>query len=214
MVSRYMRQLYAKHPDAFVISGGAIGVDRAAESCAKQHKNPWLSYRPKGPVMYDRGNGAEELYAVQVVGDPDPGVDLWDHGCYASYGAAAFARNTFIAQSADVVVAFQAGTRGTANTISEACRLGRRVFIHGPDGAPVQPYAAVCRSCKAAVVFHPTPNGKLAPVDSTVGEGNMVIRSGVAIVVREPEPGEERRQSHFATCPQASRHRRRARARG
>lgn len=68
-----------------------------------------------------------------------------------------------------------------------------------------------CRSCGAPVRWVVTVNGRRMPIDPHPSDdGNMVLRSGVAYVVKPDEaPDEARWISHFATCPNAKRHRRR-----
>lgn len=69
-----------------------------------------------------------------------------------------------------------------------------------------------CRSCNARIVWAKTVNNKSVPVDADPVEfgGNMVLRNGVAIVLKKgeaSEAGEKRYVSHFATCAQAKQHR-------
>lgn len=53
-----------------------------------------------------------------------------------------------------------------------------------------------CRSCWAQIIFLPTVHGKKMPVDAdTVEAGDDLF-------------DQERHTSHFATCPNAGRHRR------
>lgn len=221
VVAAYVRQIFGKYPNAMLISGGARGVDQAAESTAQGMGKMWRSARPAGPYPHDRGSGKREnLFRIEMFGHPTPQGydDPWELGAYDTYKDAAYARNTMVAEAGMVLVAFTSGSRGTAHTISEAARMGRRVFIHGPDGAPVQAHTAVCGSCKATMVFTPTPNGKLIPLDVGANpDGNMVVRAGIAIQT-EAEDGEDQRMPHHATCPHAARYRgsraqRRARAR-
>lgn len=76
-----------------------------------------------------------------------------------------------------------------------------------------------CRSCAAPIVWATTPAGRLIPIDAQpVDDGNVAVHrslDGVHMYARvlkvgeEPEPGEGRGTSHFATCPNADAHRRR-----
>lgn len=71
---------------------------------------------------------------------------------------------------------------------------------------------AKCRSCAASIMWVKTPKGKSMPVDAAEVEygGNIVIRDGVAIILKMGEPseaGEKRYKSHFATCVNAAAHR-------
>ena len=74
---------------------------------------------------------------------------------------------------------------------------------------------AECRSCQITVDWATLPDGKTIPIDrSSAGDptGNLAVRrtDTGTLEVRylkggeEPEPGEKRGISHFATCPQAA----------
>jgi len=71
-----------------------------------------------------------------------------------------------------------------------------------------------CSSCHADIIFAPH-RGSLMPIDAeTHPAGNLAVIDGTYVIVREcnhPEmfPGGLRR-SHFATCPAAAKHRKRA----
>lgn len=81
---------------------------------------------------------------------------------------------------------------------------------------------ALCRSCGAAVIWCQTESGKMTPIDAVASEGgNVVIRPAfdaseapIAHVLTAPELArpalEARHMPHFATCPNAAKHRRRA----
>jgi hypothetical protein len=72
-----------------------------------------------------------------------------------------------------------------------------------------------CRSCGAVIIWAETEKGKSIPIDPTPTEdGNirLVVReqpqSPIAIVVTKPENRDtDMFKSHFATCPNASKHR-------
>lgn len=79
-----------------------------------------------------------------------------------------------------------------------------------------------CRSCRAAIIFVPTKSGKRMPIDpEPYDDGNVVLRvpagmmgSGEKVAhlladTEAPLEGELRFRSHFASCPNAKRHRRR-----
>ncbi len=68
---------------------------------------------------------------------------------------------------------------------------------------------AECRSCKKAVYWVVTENGKKMPIDCMpVADGNIVIRKGIAVYLHKGEETElSRYVSHFATCPHAPSHR-------
>lgn len=72
-----------------------------------------------------------------------------------------------------------------------------------------------CRSCGADVLWAKT--GKSMPIDpEPVEDGNVLLYrtpQGLRVVVMSkgdhPDPGASRHTTHFATCPNAARHRRR-----
>lgn len=68
---------------------------------------------------------------------------------------------------------------------------------------------AVCRSCGAEVIWVKTPRDQNIPLDvEQVPGGNIELRAGLAFVV-PAEEGVRRYLSHFATCPNADKHRQR-----
>ena len=66
-----------------------------------------------------------------------------------------------------------------------------------------------CKSCHAPILFARTEQGALIPLDAELvldGRGNIVVGGdGIARVVTS---GSGDRLSHFASCPNASQHRR------
>jgi hypothetical protein len=74
--------------------------------------------------------------------------------------------------------------------------------------------SAVCGSCGAAIVWAKTSNDKPMPLDAEPSsDGNIQYAYGRAIYLGTEEreaSNEPLYVSHFATCPQASQHRRRA----
>lgn len=73
-----------------------------------------------------------------------------------------------------------------------------------------------CKSCGAEIVWHKTKNGKNIPLDREMkdGAGNVWISTSTAdhVVVSDTCPGPKDEflgpyLSHFATCPNASAHR-------
>lgn len=68
-----------------------------------------------------------------------------------------------------------------------------------------------CGSCGATIVFLKTTKAKAMPLDpEPVEGGNVRIRDGIALVNSDPDLLDDglRYQSHFASCPNADRHRR------
>lgn len=68
-----------------------------------------------------------------------------------------------------------------------------------------------CRSCGAAIIWAVTGVARRAmPLDAEpTEEGNILLRDGVAVVATRADntEGELMYLSHFATCPEAKRHR-------
>jgi hypothetical protein len=73
-----------------------------------------------------------------------------------------------------------------------------------------------CTSCHAPIIWGTTASGKPLPLDPAPAEtGNLAVRPGEAgtryvrylTLSGQPEPDEWRAVSHFATCPNASMHR-------
>ena len=68
-----------------------------------------------------------------------------------------------------------------------------------------------CRSCGAPIEWAHTAKGSRMPLDiESSRDANIIVEGGIARIVK---PGEGVRTSHFATCPNADRHRRRDRSR-
>lgn len=126
-VHEFVAKLAAKHPDAIVVSGGARGVDRAAEDAAHRLGLPVISFRPfefekdKFCVRRIETNAAAEVKSKTTLPHT-----------YRSYGQAAFARNEDIVREAEIVCAFTIGSRGTANTLDIAERLGKDTWTFKP----------------------------------------------------------------------------------
>lgn len=112
-----------------IVSGGARGVDQAAEAWAVDHSIPYVSFRP-----LKRGFGNWAIDRVTYSGDPN---HFYDHdllpGSYETFAAAAFVRNGFIVEFADQVVAFHYGkSHGTRDSIAKARHAGNlRDVVHG-----------------------------------------------------------------------------------
>jgi hypothetical protein len=73
---------------------------------------------------------------------------------------------------------------------------------------------AECRSCGAEIVWARTPSGKLMPLDPERVLGGTIELDpdeDASLVTRfvGKRDGQPHYVSHFATCPQASQHRRR-----
>lgn len=79
--------------------------------------------------------------------------------------------------------------------------------------------AGICASCQQDVLWAKTSQGKRMPIDPEPRpDGNLAVyrdhlgqlRTRVLSKGYEPESYERRGISHFATCPHADRHRRKA----
>jgi predicted Rossmann fold nucleotide-binding protein DprA/Smf involved in DNA uptake len=110
---------------ATVVSGGARGVDATAEAAAEERGLRWYSFRP-------RKVGAR--YRIMLASNDGLGARECQHRrAYPSFGSAAFARNRLIVQHSQRIVAFNAGTKGTANTVEIAEELGIPVETIKPE---------------------------------------------------------------------------------
>lgn len=104
-----------------LVSGGARGVDLAAEAAFRSLGGWVVSYR-----VFDRGDGWFQVEVHQFDGDRcvDVRAVRNDEGrplAYRSFGRAAFDRNGYIVEHADKVVAFWNGkSRGTRHSINYA----------------------------------------------------------------------------------------------
>lgn len=111
---RLTRDVAAKYPMALVVSGGAKGIDMAAEAVANECGLSICSYRPY--KLTEESYGIERwMYGKH----PAPGVvKMIDLPTFRTYGDAASFRDMLISESAEVGIAFQfKGSRGTALTI-------------------------------------------------------------------------------------------------
>ena len=79
---------------------------------------------------------------------------------------------------------------------------------------------ALCRSCRAAIIWAETVNGARVPIDEGPDPNGIIVleeegrRTPLARYLTKeqreqpPAKGEERFTSHFATCPNSEQHRR------
>ena len=137
-VAFVVRGIAHKYPNATIVSGGAKGVDAAAEQAGSSARLTVLSYRPVK---------VEDGYVVDLVTLPVGGRSTRKRfhntrtlSKYESFGQAAYARNLEIIDAADVVVFFQTdGSRGTQHGIDYAEAQGKPTFngdaIPGPGQA-------------------------------------------------------------------------------
>lgn len=71
------------------------------------------------------------------------------------------------------------------------------------------PKITVCRSCGASIIWAQTAKGKDIPIDAEPApDGNIALINGVAHVDSLfLKSAQMHYKSHFATCPNASQHR-------
>lgn len=76
--------------------------------------------------------------------------------------------------------------------------------------ASSSPSGPRCRSCGAPIQWAKTPSGKMMPVNrAQATDGNLnVIRTSDGLTVQPAEKGTGNAVSHYATCPNATQHRR------
>lgn len=124
-----------------VVSGGARGVDRVAESFAADRGLNVVSYRPHGPDFWvdtagpTKGQSGRSFFVAKWVDGVDTGAvcDNGDPLRFATFADAAKARNWWIARDAEDEIAFWDGTSsGTAHGIAAFCRLHGPPRIHLP----------------------------------------------------------------------------------
>lgn len=80
-----------------------------------------------------------------------------------------------------------------------------------------------CRSCGNPIVWAVTKRGKNIPIDpQPTPNGNILLRDNIAghkdavylSAAIQPNPGEKKYTSHFATCPNSKAHRGKKRGKG
>jgi hypothetical protein len=131
-VRAWVGRLAQKHPDAILVSGGARGVDRAAESAGKQYGLAVLSFRP---LEYETGDDKPFSIQAHAHGDRRRLHELAsarrsNTPFFRSYASAAKRRNAWIVEDADHVVAFWDGSsRGTLDTIARAEKAGKLSLV-------------------------------------------------------------------------------------
>lgn len=113
-VDSFLRELRATYPEIVVVSGGAEGVDNAAEQSWRSLGGEVVSFRPTA-------RDAQSFTIMRVeMGATNAMYDLYysGHPTWAEYAGACFYRDMLIADEAERCVAFWNGrSKGTANTM-------------------------------------------------------------------------------------------------
>ena len=133
-VHGYVASIAAKYPGAVIVSGGARGVDQAAEATAHACGLGLISYRP---YEYENMEHKPE-FSIETFTEGERAQSIViemrrriSPPFFPSYGQAAFFRNGWIAQDCQILVAFHhEGSPGTARTIKIAREFGRKVFVY------------------------------------------------------------------------------------
>lgn len=130
-VTDFVLAMVRKHPGVTVVSGGAKGVDQAAESAALSVGSPVISFRPVvldggwGVERWQFGFGLSKETKYDVLGAPHP--------TWVDFKGAAFYRNLLISEASDRLVAFWDGrSRGTASSIDGAHAQGIPIHVYTP----------------------------------------------------------------------------------
>ena len=127
-VTRFVAKLCKKYPGAIIVSGGARGVDEAAEAAALDCGLGVISYRPTPQRQYDVDGFTIETIThgeaalAWVTERNRPNIAPWS----GSFAVAAKFRNVWIVEDAEQVVAFYDGTSpGTRFPIETARAYGK-----------------------------------------------------------------------------------------
>ena len=110
----FVTEMYARHPDTILVSGGAMGVDRIAETTWQGLGGEVLSYRPT--------KLADEKYVIEEwkLGGSEPSVrQMIEHPSFENFKSAALYRDTLISEVADRIVGFMSamGSPGAEFTL-------------------------------------------------------------------------------------------------
>lgn len=108
----FLTSLYAKHPDTIIVSGGADGIDKIAETHWMGLGGKVESYRPVSRKFEKQPDGKAHVteWGIEkwTLGVEEPRVQqLLDHPTFADYASACLYRDTLISESSDRIVSFQ-----------------------------------------------------------------------------------------------------------
>lgn len=121
-VVAFLCDLWRKYPDTIIVSGGADGVDRYAESTWQKFGGRVESFRP---VLLKRLPNADESWGIEKweLGGSQPRKYLLiEEPTWANFKSAAIYRDILIAEAADRTVSFMraGGSRGAGFTAETA----------------------------------------------------------------------------------------------
>ena len=134
-VEQFIDALWRAEPYDIIVSGGADGVDKIAESRWLAYGGQVVSFRPLRIEDFDRW----QQWAIQKwhLGGPHPSVRIMDEEpTWADFHGAATYRNMLIAEIAHKGVAFHSGgSGGTASTIDAFVAEKKDCYIY-EHGSP------------------------------------------------------------------------------
>ena len=120
----FLNVLHAKHPDTIIVSGGADGIDKIAESHWLGLGGRVVSYRPTARAFEKMPDGKARVTSWGIerwqLGGGDARVQqLTDHPTFENYGSACIYRDTLINEQANRLVCFMrpGGSRGASFTM-------------------------------------------------------------------------------------------------
>lgn len=128
-VKAFLTELYSQRPTWTVVSGGAMGVDEAAEQTWLELGGLVTSFRATQFEDY-WGDQQFGVRRVDLGGDRPRARDLKDLPTFADYVSALHYRNMLIAEMSPRVVAFyrRGRSNGAASTVQFARNEGHLVW--------------------------------------------------------------------------------------
>jgi len=138
-VRSFLTDLYAKYPDAVLVSGGAVGVDTIAETHWLGLGGRVKSYRPAAGSFESDPSGKVRVTSWYIEvwelgGDNQMVYPLQNFPTFENYKSACLARDTLISEDSDPIVSFQrpGGSRGASFTLEWREDVdGKRRFRYG-----------------------------------------------------------------------------------
>lgn len=132
LVRQHVEDLHKLDPSYVLLSGGARGVDTAAEEAARYLGHGVVSLRP---------SGRKNVWGVDLLQwHPDGRADhhLDDFLTYRSFGEAAYARNDIISEYAPRGYAFwDRSSPGTRHTIERFLTRGKFIWAYDQWGKTI-----------------------------------------------------------------------------